>query len=235
MLDLAAAEDYAWSMVLLQPGSVLKSMARVANKDPMEAWGLGHNPVHGPASAGVYVEVCSQVATRTHTGLGSEPQPCWSLEAMVQLVPYRFGWSVFPRRARMLSRFKLLLKAMVQLQLGFVLMSVTVPQGAKGTMHVEIRGHAVLAQGKLALTLTEHFSKIAVPDPHGRAGPHTHTCTQKRCRQADPDGVGIGELAPPSRPRQGPELTSSAVTQAHSWVLGWHTLTSTPSRTHWSS
>lgn len=59
---------------------------------------------------------------------------------MVQLGLYRSGWPVFPPRARMLSRFKLLLKAMVQLQFRFVLMSVTAPQGAKGIMHVEIRG-----------------------------------------------------------------------------------------------
>lgn len=58
--------------------------------------------------------------------------------------------------------------------------------------------HAVLAPpfagpGKLALPLAGHFSKIAGPDPHRRAGPHT----RKRGFQADPDGMGIGELAPP--------------------------------------
>lgn len=61
-------------------------------------------------------------------------------------------------------------------------------------------GHAVLAlpfagPGKLVLPLDGHVSKIAGPDPHRRAGPRTRT--GRRCLQADPDGMGMGELASP--------------------------------------
>lgn len=92
---LAAAEGYAWSIVLLQLGSVLKSMAHVATKDLMEAWGLGHQlwpcwclgamllPGSGCHRAkllprvmsrsmvqlqlGSVLKCVAQVATRTHT------------------------------------------------------------------------------------------------------------------------------------------------------------------------
>lgn len=70
-----------------------------------------HVWVHDSTTAGISVDICGRVATRSHRdvrSLGHHLGPCWWPRAE----PYRCGWPVVPRRAMGLTGSRLLLGAM---------------------------------------------------------------------------------------------------------------------------